>query len=85
MKCWDAKAENRPSAKELYQILNKWDEEEEKYNKPISSSDLTSFRINSDDVPSISTNLISECLDVQLSESDLNEIIQEEDNLNDET
>ena len=22
MKCWDAKAENRPSAKELYQILN---------------------------------------------------------------
>ncbi|POG80490.1 kinase-like domain-containing protein [Rhizophagus irregularis DAOM 181602=DAOM 197198] len=24
-KCWDAKAENRPTAKELYQILNKWD------------------------------------------------------------
>ena len=24
MKCWDAKAENRPTAKELYQILNKW-------------------------------------------------------------
>ncbi|GBC25723.2 kinase-like domain-containing protein [Rhizophagus irregularis DAOM 181602=DAOM 197198] len=52
--------------------------------KPINSSDLTSFQVNSDDVPSISTNLISECLDVQLSESDLNEIIQE-DNLNDET
>src|SRR4051794_4508937 len=24
MKCWDAKAENRPTAKELTQILNKW-------------------------------------------------------------
>ena len=24
MKCWDAKVENRPTAKELYQILNKW-------------------------------------------------------------
>jgi serine/threonine protein kinase len=24
MKCWDAKAENRPTAKELYQILKKW-------------------------------------------------------------
>ena len=24
MKCWDAKVENRPSAKELYQILYKW-------------------------------------------------------------
>ena len=23
-KCWDAKAENRPTAKELYQMLNKW-------------------------------------------------------------
>ncbi|PKC08272.1 hypothetical protein RhiirA5_477700 [Rhizophagus irregularis] len=132
MKCWDAKAENRPSAKELYQILKKWNEEylilnseidtqmEEYHEKirekklknrsnenksksikthpqaiytsrllnfknlpePVNSSDLTSFQVNSDDV---STNLISECLDVQLSESDLNEINQEEDNLNDET
>ena len=24
MKCWDAKAENRPTSKELYRILNKW-------------------------------------------------------------
>ena len=24
MKCWDAKPENRPSAKDLYQILQKW-------------------------------------------------------------
>ncbi|CAB5208448.1 unnamed protein product [Rhizophagus irregularis] len=83
MKCWDAKAENRPSAKGLDQILKKWDEEEGKYNseictqmKPVNSSDLTSFQVNSDDV---STNLISECLDVQLSESDLNEINQEEE------
>jgi len=26
MKCWDAKAENRPTAKELYQILKKWND-----------------------------------------------------------
>ncbi|CAB4414721.1 unnamed protein product [Rhizophagus irregularis] len=130
MKCLDTKAENRPSAKELYQILKKWHEtqynddeirsqmreykkiREKKFKnrsnenksesikthpqaiytsrllsfknlpEPVNSSDLTSFQVNSDDVPSIST--ISECLDVQLSESDLNEIIQE-DNLNDET
>jgi len=24
MKCWDAKSDNRPTAKELYQILDKW-------------------------------------------------------------
>ena len=27
MKCWDAKSDNRPTAKELYQILDKWDDE----------------------------------------------------------
>ncbi|POG80196.1 kinase-like domain-containing protein [Rhizophagus irregularis DAOM 181602=DAOM 197198] len=32
IKCWDAKAENRPSAKELYQILSKWHEEYMKFN-----------------------------------------------------
>ncbi|GBC25795.2 kinase-like domain-containing protein [Rhizophagus irregularis DAOM 181602=DAOM 197198] len=37
------------------------------------------FRVNSDDVPSVSTNLISECFDVQLSESDLDGINQEEE------
>ena len=26
-KCWNAEAENRPTAKELYQILDKWDNE----------------------------------------------------------
>jgi serine/threonine protein kinase len=31
MKCWDAKAENRPSAKELYQILKKWKDELKSY------------------------------------------------------
>ena len=30
MKCWDAKIENRPTAKELYQILSKWDDELDK-------------------------------------------------------
>ncbi|GBC21965.2 kinase-like domain-containing protein [Rhizophagus irregularis DAOM 181602=DAOM 197198] len=42
--------------------------------EPVNSSDLTSFQVNS----------VSECFDVQLSESDLDEINQEEDNLNDE-
>jgi serine/threonine protein kinase len=32
IKCWDAKAENRPTAKELHQILKKWDYEV-KYNE----------------------------------------------------
>ena len=27
MKCWDAKVENRPTVKELHQILNKWNVE----------------------------------------------------------
>ncbi|POG80177.1 kinase-like domain-containing protein [Rhizophagus irregularis DAOM 181602=DAOM 197198] len=35
MKCWDAKTENRPSAKELYQILKKWDKEDEKLSSEI--------------------------------------------------
>ncbi|RGB25210.1 kinase-like domain-containing protein [Rhizophagus diaphanus] len=135
MKCWDAKAENRPTAKELYQILKKWDKEDEKFNseirsqmrecytkisekslknssnenksesikthpqaiytsrllnfknlpEPVNSLDLSSFQVNPDDVSSVSENLISECFDVQFSESDLNEINQEEDNLNDES
>src|SRR6185295_3879853 len=31
MKCWDVKAENRPTANELYKIFNKW--EDEKWRK----------------------------------------------------
>src|SRR5271163_70422 len=27
MKCWDAKSDNRPTAKELYQTLKKWKDE----------------------------------------------------------
>ncbi|PKK52324.1 hypothetical protein RhiirC2_859148 [Rhizophagus irregularis] len=130
MKCWDAKAENRPSAKELYQILKKWHGTFEirpqmwEYNRKISekslknrsnenksesikthpqaiytsrllsfknlpepenSSELSSFQVNSDDIPSVSANIISECFDckISVSESDLNEINQE--NLNDES
>jgi serine/threonine protein kinase len=32
IRCWDAESKNRPTAKELYQILNKWDTSE-KYEK----------------------------------------------------
>ncbi|GBC00570.1 hypothetical protein RclHR1_00390024 [Rhizophagus clarus] len=31
MKCWDAEMENRPSAKELYQALKKWNDEIENF------------------------------------------------------
>ncbi|CAB4413960.1 unnamed protein product [Rhizophagus irregularis] len=92
MKCWDAKAENRPITKELYQTLKKWEEIEANGNnsesikthpqaiytsrllsfknlpEPVNSSDLTSFQVNSDDVQSVSANIISECFDVQFSE-----------------
>uniref|UniRef100_U9U241 Serine-threonine/tyrosine-protein kinase catalytic domain-containing protein n=1 Tax=Rhizophagus irregularis (strain DAOM 181602 / DAOM 197198 / MUCL 43194) TaxID=747089 RepID=U9U241_RHIID len=37
MKCWDFNAENRPSAKELYQILKKWNQEDEKSDSEIRS------------------------------------------------
>ena len=37
IKCWDAKSENRPTAKELYQILNKWYSERWDVNTEIYS------------------------------------------------
>jgi serine/threonine protein kinase len=37
MKCWDAKSENRPTAKELCKILKKWYEEEGDNNSEIYS------------------------------------------------
>ncbi|CAB5125966.1 unnamed protein product [Rhizophagus irregularis] len=39
MKCLDAKAENRQSAKELYQILEKWEEIEHDDNENYSQMD----------------------------------------------
>ncbi|RGB41148.1 kinase-like domain-containing protein [Rhizophagus diaphanus] len=72
MKCWDAKTENRPTAKE-FRLLNF-----KNLPGPVNSSDLSSFKVNSDYIPSVSENLISECFDVQFSESD-------DDNLNDES
>ncbi|POG81412.1 kinase-like domain-containing protein [Rhizophagus irregularis DAOM 181602=DAOM 197198] len=121
MKCWDAKAENRPSAKELYQILKIWEETEfdddEIYSQMINyekireikfknrsnenksesikthpqaiyTSRLLNFKnlpepVNSSDLSSFQVISVSECFDVQFSESDLNEINQ--DNLNDES
>ncbi|GBB84036.1 hypothetical protein RclHR1_10680010 [Rhizophagus clarus] len=46
--------------------------------EPVNSSVLSSFQVNTEAVLSVSTNLISECFDIQLNESDLNEINQEE-------
>src|SRR5579862_5678559 len=37
MKCWDVKPENRPSAKELYQILKRWNDEKWNYYSEIYS------------------------------------------------
>ncbi|POG62879.1 kinase-like domain-containing protein [Rhizophagus irregularis DAOM 181602=DAOM 197198] len=131
IKCWDAEIKNRPTIKELYQILTKWNEEkdnseteiylqlegcdktreekfknrsnEDKYKsfqthpqaiytsrllnfknlpKPVNSSDLPSFQFSSDTsytAQSTSENLISECLDVQLSELELNDIYQDDE------
>ncbi|UZO23751.1 uncharacterized protein OCT59_016082 [Rhizophagus irregularis] len=120
IKCWDAEIKNRPTTKEVYQILNEWNDGansqnseiyfqikecdkigEEKFKnrlnehkckksfqthpqafytsrllnfknlpKPVNFSDLSSFQISS-------ANPISECLDVQLSELELNEICQD--------
>ncbi|UZO08946.1 uncharacterized protein OCT59_029189 [Rhizophagus irregularis] len=138
IKCWDAEIKNRPTAKELYQLLKKWYDDmytakynseaeiyiqtnecdkirEEKFKnrsneeksksfkthpqaiytsrllnfknlpKPVNSSDLTSFQFSSDTsytAQTTSANPISECLDVQLSELELNEICQDvEDNI----
>ncbi|UZO10107.1 uncharacterized protein OCT59_001705 [Rhizophagus irregularis] len=41
-KCWDAKAENRPTAKELYQTLNKW------YNYWYKNSNSTESQVYED-------------------------------------
>ncbi|CAB4378837.1 unnamed protein product [Rhizophagus irregularis] len=61
--CWDAKAENRPTAKELFQILRE-------YVEPVNSIDyLSSFQ----EPISSSVNPISERLDCELSELDLNQ------------
>ncbi|GBB97412.1 hypothetical protein RclHR1_02990013 [Rhizophagus clarus] len=121
IKCWDAEIKNRPTTKELYLILKKWDDEaydkvgeiysqvkkcdeirKEKFRnrsnedkpkniqthpqaiytsrlinfknlpKPVNSTDLSAIQINS-------VNPISECLDVQLSELELNEICQDDE------
>ena len=37
IKCWDAKAENRPTAKELSQMLEKWNSERMEYGNEICS------------------------------------------------
>ncbi|RGB32145.1 kinase-like domain-containing protein [Rhizophagus diaphanus] len=122
MKCWDTTAENRPTAKELYKIFIKWNEEKKKRNSEIYSQLKEYDKINkkklesgssnnksenikshsqaiytsrllyfkqlpepssqlySDATPSVSANPISECFDVQLSESDLIEIEKDENN-----
>ncbi|CAB4378827.1 unnamed protein product [Rhizophagus irregularis] len=71
IKCWDAKAENRPTAKELRQIIFKYDKEKEDENKPVNSTDyLSSFQ---ETISPSSANPISECLDCELNELDLNQ------------
>ncbi|GBC25785.2 kinase-like domain-containing protein [Rhizophagus irregularis DAOM 181602=DAOM 197198] len=122
MKCWNAEVKNRPSTKELYQVLNKWKDEVKDKNtelysqikecdkiskskfknrsnkdkskniqthpQAIYTSRLLDFnnlpdQVNSSNpqdvyhnIQSTSANPISECLDVQLSELELDEIYQ---------
>ncbi|CAB5208451.1 unnamed protein product [Rhizophagus irregularis] len=75
------------------EILNKTSKEKprnlwkdvnwKKYQTHVTVSSINSAtkseEIDDNDVSSISTNLISECFDVQLSESDLDGINQEEE------
>ncbi|CAB4397192.1 unnamed protein product [Rhizophagus irregularis] len=93
IKCWDAEIKNRPTTKELHQLLKKWydeikyidsedseDSEDGEDGEDVNSSELSSFQFSSDTsytVQSTSANPISECLDVQLSELELNEICQD--------
>ncbi|GBC41132.2 kinase-like domain-containing protein [Rhizophagus irregularis DAOM 181602=DAOM 197198] len=72
-KCWDAKVENRPITKELYQELEKLYYKQSKYRSQINEYEP----VNSD---VIKTTLHSEYLDCQLDELDLNEINQDEEN-----
>ncbi|CAB5371407.1 unnamed protein product [Rhizophagus irregularis] len=68
--CWDAKAENRPTAKELFQILREYVGEINVKDEPVNSIDyLSSFQ----EPISSSVNPISERLDCELSELDLNQ------------
>ncbi|RIA80184.1 kinase-like domain-containing protein [Glomus cerebriforme] len=69
-KCWDAEAENRPTAKELYQILKKWSNEIYNKDSEIYSQieEFTSI---------IQSTFVSKWFDCQLSESDHN---QEDEN-----
>ncbi|CAB4414525.1 unnamed protein product [Rhizophagus irregularis] len=89
VKCWDAEIENRPTTKELYQILTKLNDESSitPWNSgnflPISSItpwNSGNFLLISSITPWNSANPISECFDVQLSESELNEICQDDEN-----
>ncbi|POG80227.1 kinase-like domain-containing protein [Rhizophagus irregularis DAOM 181602=DAOM 197198] len=60
MKCWDATAENRPTTKELYEILIKWNEEKKKRNSEIYSQLKEYDKINKNKLESGSSNKKSE-------------------------
>ncbi|RGB22028.1 kinase-like domain-containing protein [Rhizophagus diaphanus] len=93
-KCWDAKAENRPTAKELYQSLKKLHNVNE-YNNKIklnrtsekrskniqthSQAIYTSRLLNFKNLPE-PVNSVSEGFDCQLDESYLNEMNQDDEN-----
>ncbi|CAB4476800.1 unnamed protein product [Rhizophagus irregularis] len=84
IKCWDAKAENRPTAKELRQTILKYgagmDDENSEISRllnfenlpePVNSTDYSSSY--QETISSSSANPISECLDCELNELDLNQ------------
>ncbi|CAB4397158.1 unnamed protein product [Rhizophagus irregularis] len=80
IRCWDVEIEYRPTTKELYQILTKWNDEIGGSSDDDDSEDGEDNENNEDSanyaIQSTLANPISECLDVQLSESELNEICQ---------
>ncbi|CAB5365794.1 unnamed protein product [Rhizophagus irregularis] len=59
MKCWDAKAENKPTAKELYEILEKWKDEMKDENTELYSQ-IKEYNDNNIQSDSSSEYLLSE-------------------------
>ncbi|GES92983.1 kinase-like domain-containing protein [Rhizophagus clarus] len=80
IRCWDAEIKNRPTTKELYQVLTKWSRLLNFKNlpKPVNSSDLLSTQIDLLSIQINSANPMSECSNIQLSELKLNGICQDD-------
>jgi serine/threonine protein kinase len=62
--CWDAKAENRPTIKELYQILKKWDNEKLNIDSEIFSQVKEWKQIRENEYNNVSNKIKSKTLNI---------------------